>query len=312
MPAPYLLLDAVFKKHVTAPGHPESPARIDAIRRAFDAAGIFEKCTCLKPREATLEELARAHDPRYVESVLREIESGVESLAGGDVSICASSGHVARLAAGSAIAAVDAVLRAKTGTAFCATRPPGHHATRDRPMGFCIFNGIAVAARHAQAVHGVERVAILDWDVHHGNGTQDIFYEDGTVLFASTHQSPWYPGSGSRDEIGTGPGQGFTINRPYPAGSGRTEILDAFANDILPAVRKFQPDLILISAGFDSRVGDPLGGFLLNDDDFFDLTTAIRSVATDVCNGRIVSLLEGGYSLNGLASAITAHVGALL
>lgn len=308
---PALLLDPIFKDHVTAPGHPESPARIDAIQVALDAAGLVKTATRIQPREATLDELARAHDPRTIEAVLRAIESGVDSLANGDVSVCPHSGQIARLASGGVIAGVDAVCAAGTGSAFCAVRPPGHHATTDRAMGFCIFNHVAVAARHAQAVHGIERVAILDWDVHHGNGTQDIFYEDGTVLFASTHQSPWYPGSGARSETGDGPGKGFTINRPLPAGSGRAEILGAFTDDILPAVRKFRPGLILISAGFDSRAGDPLGGFTLTDEDFADLTTAVRDVADDVCAGRIVSALEGGYSLSGLASAATAHVRAL-
>ncbi len=289
---PALLLDSIYKDHVTTPGHPESPARIDAIREALDSADLVRRTSRLEPREATLDELARAHDPDYVENVLRVIESGADSLAGGDVSICPHSGKVARLAAGGVIAAVDAVCAAGVGTAFCAIRPPGHHATRDRAMGFCIFNSVAIAARHAQSVHGIERIAILDWDVHHGNGTQDIFYEDGAVLFASTHQSPWYPGSGSRGESGERRGAGLTINRPLPAGSGRTAILGTFVDDILPAVRDFKPELILISAGFDSRAGDPLGGFTLADADFADLTTAVREVAQDVCAGRIVSALS--------------------
>lgn len=309
---PALLLDDTFKAHATAPGHPESPARIDAIRDAFQAAGLIRSVTRLATREATLDELARADDSAYIEAVLSEIADGASELAGGDVSVCAASGHVARLAAGGAIAAVDAVCRGTSRTAFCATRPPGHHATPDRAMGFCIFNNVAVAARHAQAVHGVERVAILDWDVHHGNGTQDIFYADGSVLFASTHQSPWYPGTGGIDETGEGPGAGLTLNRPVPSGAGRTEILGMFARDILPAVEAFRPDLILISAGFDSRVGDPLGSLTLTDQDFADLTTTVRETAEKVAGGRIVSLLEGGYALTGLASAATAHARTLL
>lgn len=306
-----LLLDPIFKKHQTAPGHPESPARIDALNAAFKSAGLVTTSNCLEPREATLEELTRVHDSAYVESVLALIETGVDSLAGGDVSVCPDSGRIARLATGGVLAATDAVCTGGSQTAFCATRPPGHHATRDRAMGFCIFNHIAAAARHAQAVHDIERVAILDWDVHHGNGTQDIFYDDPTVLFASTHQNPWYPGTGAANETGRGPGIGATINHPRPAGSGRDEILGAFRNDILPAVRDFQPGLILISAGFDSRVGDPLGNFILTDHDFADLTTLVRETAAEVCNGRIVSILEGGYSLPGLASAATAHAVAL-
>ncbi len=308
---PALLLDDTFRLHATAPCHPESPARIDSIRQAFDAGGLSKSATPLAAREASLDELARAHDPAYVETVLRRIRSGIDELAGGDVSVCAASGHVARLAAGGAIAAVDAVCSGSSQTAFCATRPPGHHATPDRAMGFCIFNNVAVAARHAQATHGIERVCILDWDVHHGNGTQDIFYRDGTVLFASTHQSPWYPGTGQRSETGEGAGAGLTLNHPFAAGAGRAEIVGAFQTEILPAVRDFRPDLILISAGFDSRAGDPLGSLLLDDRDFVDLTTAVRDTATAICGGRVVSILEGGYSLSGLASATAAHAKAL-
>jgi acetoin utilization deacetylase AcuC-like enzyme len=200
------------------------------------------------------------------------------------------------------------VLRGEVANAFCAVRPPGHHATTDRAMGFCIFNNVAIAARHAQAVHGVERVAILDWDVHHGNGTQDIFYEDGSVLFCSTHQWPWYPGTGAANERGVGPGEGLTINRPFRAGAGIAEIGGAFFDEFLPAVREFRPDLILLSAGFDSRAGDPLGEFRLDDEDFAALTRAVCETAADVCDGRVVSVLEGGYALAGLASAATAHL----
>jgi acetoin utilization deacetylase AcuC-like enzyme len=302
-----LLLDAIYKEHETSWDHPESPERIAALIEALGGSDT----TRLSPREATFDEIARAHDPHYVESVLATIRSGAGWLANGDVSVCKRSADIALLAAGGVIAAVDAVLTGAANNAFCAVRPPGHHATSNRAMGFCIFNNVAVAARHAQAAHGVERVAILDWDVHHGNGTQDIFYEDGSVLFCSTHQSPWYPGTGAANETGEGTGTGLTINRPFRAGAGMAEIGGAFLRDFLPAVRAFQPQLILLSAGFDSRAGDPLGGFRLTDDDFAELTRAVMDMAAEVCEARVVSTLEGGYSLPGLASAAAAHLSAL-
>jgi acetoin utilization deacetylase AcuC-like enzyme len=207
--------------------------------------------------------------------------------------------------------AVDAVASGKAKNAFCVVRPPGHHATPDRGMGFCIFNSAAVAARYAQRKHGIGKVLIADWDVHHGNGTQDIFYSDGSVFFFSTHQHPWYPGTGMADETGEGPGRGATLNCPFPAGSGRKEILGAFREKLLPAADRFKPDLVMISAGFDSRLGDPLGRFTLGDEDFAELTAIMREIAGKHAGGRLISALEGGYNLAGLASAVLAHVQAL-
>jgi acetoin utilization deacetylase AcuC-like enzyme len=195
--------------------------------------------------------------------------------------------------------------------AFCAVRPPGHHATPSQGMGFCVLNNIAIAARYAQHAHGISRVLIVDWDVHHGNGTQDVFYSDGSVFFFSTHQSPWYPGTGHPHETGAGEGKGATLNCPLPAGSGRAEVFAAFEKKLAPAVEAFRPELILISAGFDSRVMDPLGQFTLEDSDFADLTKLVLRWAEKHAKGRVVSVLEGGYNLAGLASSAAAHVGAL-
>jgi acetoin utilization deacetylase AcuC-like enzyme len=267
----------------------------------------------LPSRRAELAEVTLCHDPDYIEDVLKLIASGETDLAGGDVSVCKESGEVALHAVGGVIDSVDAVLTGQVQNAFCAVRPPGHHARPAAVMGFCIFNNIAIAARHAQKQHGVDRVAIVDWDVHHGNGTQEIFYSDGSVLFFSTHQWPWYPGTGHSSETGEGKGAGLTLNCPLPAGSGRKEIVVAFRERLLPALKNFCPELLLISAGFDSRAGDPLGQFLLTDGDFADLTDMLLDfAAAGACKGRVVSLLEGGYNLAGLGKAVASHVSRLV
>lgn len=301
-----LLLDPVYESHETAPGHPESPERIRALVARLEPEA--EKCLRLEPRVAEFEDLELCHEGSYVRDVLRRIEAGADELAGGDVSVGARSGEVARLAAGGAIAAVEAVLSGRAENAFCAVRPPGHHARPAAAMGFCLFNNVAIAARHAMRRRGLSRVAIVDWDVHHGNGTQEIFYDDGNVLFFSTHQSPWYPGTGQASETGSGAGEGLTMNRPFPAGSGGKEILGVFRSDLLPALKEYKPEMIFISAGFDSRVGDPLGQFRLAEGDFAEMTRLLRGVADEHCGGRIVSLLEGGYNTDGLALAAAAHL----
>jgi acetoin utilization deacetylase AcuC-like enzyme len=229
-------------------------------------------------------------------------------LSTGDADICPRSLEVARYAAGGVLCAVDEVVAGRLQNAFCAPRPPGHHANASHGMGFCIFNNIAIGARHAQRRHGVERVLVADWDVHHGNGTQAVFERDGSVLFFDTHQHPWYPGTGLRDEVGTGRGRGLIFNRPFPAGAGRAQVLRAFQEELVPAAARFRPQLVLVSAGFDSRVADPLGQFTLTDEDFADLTSVVMDIARDHAGGRLVSVLEGGYSLDGLARATRAHL----
>jgi acetoin utilization deacetylase AcuC-like enzyme len=307
-----LLADPVCREHDTGAGHPERPERFDAVLAALAAAGLREKMPVLEPRAVTTDDLLLVHAAEYIALAEREIRGGQENLSTGDTAISRHSWDAALKAAGSALAAVDGVISGKVKRAFCVVRPPGHHANADRGMGFCIFNNIALAARHAQRRHGLARVLIVDWDVHHGNGTQDIFYEDGSVFFFSTHQHPWYPGTGRAEETGTGAGKGTTLNCPLPAFSGREKIFACFEEKLLPAADKFRPELVLISAGFDSREGDPLGHFLLKDEDFSDLTRLVSGIAERHAGGRVVSLLEGGYNLKGLASAATAHVAALL
>jgi acetoin utilization deacetylase AcuC-like enzyme len=304
-----LLSGSIYREHLAdLVGHPERPERYDAVIRALEKSGLAQDLLPVKPREATEEELLLCHTQKYLTIAKHDIDAGLPSLSTGDTDIGRNSWDVASHAVGGVLNAVDAVISGEARNAFCAVRPPGHHASAGRGMGFCLFNNVAIAARYAQRKHGLERVMIVDWDVHHGNGTQDIFYSDPSVFFFSTHQWPLYPGTGRADETGEGRGAGSTMNFPFAAGSGRAEVLGAVQNSLMPAAEKFRPELLLISAGFDSRIGDLLGQFTLTDDDFADLTHAVMEMADCYAAGRVVSLLEGGYNLSGLASAATRHV----
>lgn len=266
----------------------------------------------IHPRMATDDDLHLVHTKHYLEVVRHDLHRKSRTLSTGDTGLNEHSETSAMVAAGAAVAAVDSVFGTPLKRAFAAVRPPGHHATASRGMGFCIYNNVAIAARYARKTYGVDRVLIADWDVHHGNGTQDIFYSDPAVFFFSTHQWPWYPGTGAADETGEGAGKGTTMNCPFPAGSGRTEILGAFRKKLMPAMDAFKPDLVIVSAGFDSRRGDPLGRFTLTDGDFRELTDLALEIAAKHASGRLVSVLEGGYSMEGLARAVTAHVQTLM
>src|ERR1700726_2097147 len=302
-----LAADPACKEHQTGARHPERPERFDAALGSLDGLALLP----IEPRVATEDEISLCHPLQYIRLVEREVNTGFHELSTGDTTISARSLDAASRATGAALNAVDAVFEKKVLNAFCIVRPPGHHATPIKGMGFCLFNNVAIAARYAQKKHGVGRVLIADWDVHHGNGTQDIFYSDGSVFYFSTHQSPWYPGTGAANETGEGKGEGSTLNCPFPAGSGTKEILGAFRSKLIPAMRDFKPQLVLLSAGFDSRLGDPLGQFTLSDADFADLTALMLEVAHQSAGGRLVSVLEGGYNLSGLAAASAAHVEAL-
>jgi acetoin utilization deacetylase AcuC-like enzyme len=304
----FLVADEGCRGHLAGRTHPERPERYDAVMGGLARAGLLGRMRRAEVRTATEDELLLCHTAEYLETARRDVESGQRYLSTGDTDITPQSWDVAVRAVGGVLNAVDAVLAGDARNAFCAVRPPGHHANAGRGMGFCLFNNVAIAARYAQRRHSVGRVLIVDWDVHHGNGTQDIFYQDPSVFFFSSHQWPLYPGTGRADETGEGPGEGTTMNFPFPAGSGRREILGAVENHLLPAAERFRPDLVLISAGFDSRLGDLLGRFTLTDEDFADLTRAVMGIN----DGRLISVLEGGYNLDGLASAAAAHVAALL
>ena len=306
-----IVCSPVYKRHLTGAFHPESPRRIDAIKGALGPEKLGISLRDIRPRRATRKEILHCHTPAYFDLVEKEIESGARSLSTGDTSVCGESLGVALLAAGGVLAAVDAVMSSEVKNAFCAVRPPGHHAGPARGMGFCLFNNVAIAARYAQKKHGIAKVLIVDWDVHHGNGTQDTFYEDGSVFYFSTHQSPWYPGTGMREETGKGKGTGTTLNCPFAAGAGRERILGAFLDKLVPAAERFKPEFILISAGFDSRINDPLGQFCLTDKDFEDLTGVVAEIAYKHAEGRLASVLEGGYNIDGLTNACAAHVKAL-
>ena len=312
MPSTLLIAPESSRDHRTPHGHPERVERFEAVLRALGSSGLADRMQALDCDEAGFDTLGLCHGADYIELVEREIGAGNRMLSTGDTHVARGSLSAARMAVGAVCSAVDSVLTGPVKQAFCALRPPGHHARPEQGMGFCVFNNVAIGARHAIERHGLQRVLIVDWDVHHGNGTQDIFYEDPAVLFFSTHQSPWYPGTGMRDETGAGAGADTTINCPFPAHTGREQILGAFRDRLLPAAGAFAPELVMISAGFDSRLGDPLGQFRLADGDFAELTRLLQDVADKHAGGRLVSALEGGYSLAGLAASVESHVGALL
>ena len=300
---------ASYKRHDTGPGHPESAARYDVLETAL--ANLPETFPRLPGRRALVPEILLAHTRDYHDLARRDITSGANFLSTGDTAICGESYDVALDATGAVLAAADAVMRGEVSSAFCAVRPPGHHATASRGMGFCIFNHVAIAARYLQEHHGLGKIAIIDWDVHHGNGTEAIFLTDPSVFYISLHQMHIYPFTGPATERGQGAGEGTTLNIPLPGGSDGALALKEWTAKIDPTIDAFQPDFLIISAGFDARAGDPIGGLRWDDATFAEMTRRCMALAGRHCGGRIISSLEGGYNPAGLASAALTHVRAL-
>jgi acetoin utilization deacetylase AcuC-like enzyme len=306
-----LIYSPEYLRHNTG-AHPENAHRLEAVLRALAAdEELSNKMVKITPTAATHEDLARCHHVELIQDIEMRCERGAAFI-DADTRISQESFYVAKLAAGAALRAVDAVMKEDGGRAFGLVRPPGHHATVSKAMGFCLFNNAAIGARYAQAKYDVERVLIIDWDVHHGNGTQAIFWTDPTVFYFSTHQYPYYPGTGSAGERGDGKGEGFTLNIPLGAGTSGSDHRQAFIDALHDIERKFPPDLIIISAGFDSRRGDPLGGLLLEDSDFYEMTKEVLRVAEKHAGGRVVGLLEGGYNLALLGNSVRRHLSALM
>lgn len=294
--------------HEVPPGHPERPARLREVLRILDDRE-FSSLLRREAPHADMAALIRAHSEEHVLGILDSIPgsgfAGIDS----DTLVSPGSGDAALRAAGAVILAVDMVMAGEVKNAFCAVRPPGHHATRSQAMGFCLFNSVAIGALHARAIHGLKRIAVVDFDVHHGNGTQDIFESDRDLFYASTHQWPLYPGTGRPGETGIAHN---VVNRPLPPNASGVEFRNAFETGVLPALRAFRPEFLLISAGFDAHRADPLAQLRLDEEDFAWATRALCAVADEVCAGRVVSALEGGYDLEATARSARAHVRALM
>jgi len=302
--------DPLFEEHKTGYGHPERPERLPVAMKALADSGLLEGIEVLSSRDASVADIELVHSEKYIQQVKQISESGGGNL-DMDTALSEETYPAALKAAGALLDSVDWCLEGESRRTFCMVRPPGHHALPSRGMGFCIFNNVAVGARYAIARKKLKRVMIVDWDAHHGNGTQDTFYEDPSVLYVSLHQYPHYPGTGWVDETGKGKGAGFTMNFPFPAGTGEVSYLEAFDRVIVPAGRKFEPELVMISAGYDSHVADLLCSMRLNDASYRKMTDRLTAFAEDCCSGRLIVTLEGGYNLNAEARSVVQTVAGL-
>lgn len=307
-----LIYDAKFLEHDTGLNHPENPQRLIVIvNELLNDIKLWQSLIHITPRTASRDDILRCHTPQLFEGINTFCKNSDRYYIDADTVVCPKSFDIALLAAGAGLEAVDHLFKQNITNAFCLVRPPGHHATINQAMGFCLFNNIAIAARYAQKQYSVEKILIIDWDVHHGNGTQDIFYDDPSVFYFSTHQFPFYPGTGAADEIGTGKGKGFTLNVPLMSGTSAQEHRAIFSESLTTLLKKFHPDLILISAGFDARKFDPLANLNLSDQDYIAMTQEVMAFAHHYCNDKVISFLEGGYNLGTLGKTVTEHIRAL-
>ncbi|MEM1109673.1 MAG: histone deacetylase [Planctomycetota bacterium] len=309
-----LIYDERFLNHDTGRGHPERPDRLRAIVAAMRSSGLWHRLRHLEFDLATAARLERLHSPAYVHRVVEECASGLPYIDVVDSAVCEASAEIAMLAVGGVMRAVEAVMSGEVGNAFCAVRPPGHHAEAGRSMGFCLFGNVSLAAESLIADHDLKRVAIVDFDVHHGNGTQHLLEDRADVLFVSVHEDPQhqYPGTGFANEIGRGDGEGYTLNVPLAPGSGDEAYREAFAELVLPKLDEYAPQFLLLSAGFDAAAADPLGGMRVSTPGFVEMTRALLDIAKRHADGRVVSVLEGGYDLEALAAGVCGHVETML
>jgi acetoin utilization deacetylase AcuC-like enzyme len=307
-----LVYHPAFLDHDMGLGHPESPQRLKAIMNRLESTGMLDRLVRIEPVPAQDEWLLQIHTAAYLQGLKAHAPADGHVSLDPDTSMSPGTLTAAYLAAGGALAGIDAVMTGRAAHVFCAVRPPGHHAERDRAMGFCFFNNVAVATRYAQRRHGARRVLIVDWDVHHGNGTQHSFEADPSILFFSTHQFPHYPGTGRAAERGKGKAEGLTINVPFSAGKGDEEYREVFERVLVPAADSFKPDFVIVSAGFDAHRDDPLASMGLTERGYADLTRIVVNIALRHCRGRVLSCLEGGYHLPALAASVESHLSALL
>jgi acetoin utilization deacetylase AcuC-like enzyme len=304
--------DDRFQLHDTGPHHPENAGRVTAVRAALAREAWREQLIAIAALPAELSVIESTHRSDYIRRAESACRAGAPFLDTRDVTVSAQSFDTALLAAGAPLALADAIVAGRIDNGFALVRPPGHHAEHAAAMGFCLFNNVAILARYLQRRYGVDKVAIVDWDVHHGNGTQHTFEEDPSVLFISTHQYPYYPGSGAAYETGSGRGRGATLNCPMPAGATDSAYEWAFSTQILPALSAFKPEWIIVSAGFDAHRDDPLADIALTTACFAWMTARLREVAAEWANGRIISVLEGGYNLERLGDCVATHVAGLM